>query len=269
MTRATSAGKTSANAGSRAGSGASTTYLKQSERPWASLLFVLPLVILYELGTQRFAIDPIHQTEQRIIAFNLMQQFFGWFGASGRYLPALAVVGILLAWHIARNDPWRVRGWTLAGMAVESCALGVPLMAVWFLSARYLPLLSPFFHQTDPVAAMATDAQTHRLLVLSLGAGVYEELVFRLIAFTLLTLVLVDLLKLPKVWCCLPIVFISALVFALYHYWGSEAFEWRSFAFRTFAGIYFGLIFLTRGFGITAGAHAAYDVIVHLYAALR
>src|SRR5213079_1728732 len=96
------------------------------------------------------------------------------------------------------------------------------------------------------------------LVVLSLGAGVYEELVFRLIAFTLLNVLLIDLWKLRKPHAYLWMVLISAVTFALYHYLGTERFGWRTFAFRTAAGIYFGLLFLLRGFGITAVAHAGY-----------
>ena len=69
-------------------------------------------------------------------------------------------------------------------------------------------------------------------------------------------------------------VIISAAAFSLYHYQipllhfspytGSEPFDWQSFVFRTLAGIYFGLIFLWRGFGLTAGAHASYDITIVL-----
>jgi hypothetical protein len=219
-------------------------YLGQSELPLASLLFVLPLIVLYEVGTRHFVAN------ERIIAFNLMQDFFNLFGASGKYLPALAVVGILLTWHIARNDPWRVRPGTLLGMGLESAALGLPLIAMSVLSALYLPL-------------MPTSQEDWRgLFVLSLGAGIYEELVFRLIAFTLLHLILIDLINLPRFAGLLLMVLISAVLFAVYHYLGSETFEWRSFLFRTSAGVYFGAVFLLRGFGITAGAHAAYDLTV-------
>jgi hypothetical protein len=57
---------------------------------------------------------------------------------------------------------------------------------------------------------------------------------------------------------------ISSLLFAGYHYLGSEPFIWQTFAFRTAAGLYFGVIFVFRGFGITAGSHAAYDVLIVL-----
>src|SRR3954447_11223374 len=68
-----------------------SSYFRRSELPLTSLAFLLPLMILYELGTRAFTFDPVHQTEQRIIAFNLMQRFFLLFGATGRYMPAVAV----------------------------------------------------------------------------------------------------------------------------------------------------------------------------------
>ena len=53
-------------------------YFAESERPLAALLFLLPLLIFYELGTKRWAIDPATLGERRIIAFNLLRRFFGW-----------------------------------------------------------------------------------------------------------------------------------------------------------------------------------------------
>ena len=111
-----------------------------------------------------------------------------------------------------------------------------------------------------PLFAANTDWRS--LLVSSVGAGIYEELVFRLVALTLLNLVLIDLLKMNKFRGGLLIVLIPAFLFSLYHYLGSDTFTWQSFIFRTMAGIYFGVLFVFRGFGITAGAHAAYDIMI-------
>jgi len=223
-------------------------YYKDSQKPLPSLLFLLPLIILYELGTYFFASDPLHHTETRIIAFNLLRDFFRLFGATGQYLPALAVIGILLAWHIAHRDPWTVDLPLLFGMAIESALLAIPIVFLSALPTHRLPLIA------------ATNWRS--LLVLSVGAGIYEELVFRLIALTLLNLLLVDVLKVRKLASNLLIVFIPALLFSLYHYLGSDSFTWQSFIFRTLAGIYFGILFTFRGFGITAGAHASYDLLV-------
>jgi len=41
----------------------------------------------------------------------------------------------------------------------------------------------------------------------------------------------------------------------------SAPFHWTEFGFRTMAGIYFAVLFAIRGFGITAGTHAFYDII--------
>lgn len=239
---------------STAGSGPKSLpggYLHRSELPLASLVLLLPLIVLYEIGTQQFATDPHAHTELRIVAFKLMQDFFWLFGASGRYLPAMAIVCILLAWHIARSDPWQVKPATLAGMAIEGTAWSLPLLIFGTLALRYLAN-----------APMHNDWRS--LVVLSVGAGLYEELVFRLIAFTVLSLLLIDIFRMQKLPAFLAMVVITSLSFSLYHYLGSESFEWQSFVFRTAAGMYFGALFLSRGFGITAFAHAAYDVIVVL-----
>jgi hypothetical protein len=244
--------RASSAAGTRRSAAAKSTrgYFCCSELPLTSLAFLLPFILLYELGT-RWAVvfDPAHPTEQRIIAFNLMQQFFQLFGASGRYLPALAVIGILLAWHLARSDPWKIDVRHLFGMMLESAILALPLIALGFVAARYLPL----FLASKSVA---------KLVILSIGAGIYEELVFRLIGFAALSLLFIDLLRIRRAWAYVLIVLISSLGFSLYHYLGNESFQLRTFTFRTVAGLYFGTIFIFRGFGITAGNHAAYDIIV-------
>ena len=230
------------------------SYLKRSEMPLASLVFLLPFIIFYEIGTRQFAFDAAHQTEQRIIAFNLMQQFFDWFGATGRYMPPAAVIVILLSVHIAHNDPWSVKPTTLAGMAVEGAAWGLPLLVFGTLAARWLAQHLPLM--------VAGSGDWRTLLVLSFGAGIYEEMVFRLVALTVLHMLFFDVLRMRKSAGYLLMVVISSLAFAFYHYLGAEAFSWRSLVFRTGAGVYFAVLFLTRGFGVTAFSHSCYDIFV-------
>jgi membrane protease YdiL (CAAX protease family) len=56
----------------------------------------------------------------------------------------------------------------------------------------------------------------------------------------------------------------TSVLFSAAHYVGPFAydFDWFTFIFRTLAGIFFSLLFVYRGFGIAAGAHAGYDVLV-------
>jgi hypothetical protein len=228
-------------------------YLKQSQLPLAGLLFLLPFIVLYEWGTWHFAFDASAHVEQRIRAFIWMHQFFDLFGATGRYMPPVAVAGILLSIHIARNDPWQVKPNTLLGMLLESCAWAMPLVAIGSLAASYL------YHH---LPLMTGQGDWRTMFVLSIGAGIYEELVFRLIGLTVLHILVIDLLRVPKKWGYLVIVLTTSILFAQYHYWGGEPFQWRSFAFRTVAGAYFAGLFLFRGFGVTAFSHSAYDMIL-------
>jgi hypothetical protein len=234
----------------------SNPYFNTSWLPWPSLVFLLPLMVLYEIGTHLFAIDPVHHTAVRILAFDLIQNFFYFFGVTGRQIPPLAVVGILLAWHIARNDSWKFDPAILSKMALESLLLGLPVILLSLLCSRHLPLFHP------------ATGDWRQMLVLSVGAGIYEELVFRLIAFTLLAVLLLDIMKVRRSIAGPLIVLIPAILFSLYHYLGPEHFSWRSFIFRMLAGAYFGGIFLCRGFGVTAGSHAAYDILIVLLSGL-
>lgn len=227
-------------------------YLDRSELPLISLVFVLPLIVLYEVGTRYFTTAAQHGREEQIIAFSLMQRFFTFVGAEGRHLPAMSVAGVLLAWHIARKDSWQIDIRVLIGMAVESGLLTIPLILLGVALPRYFPLTA------------ATSAQTDRL-ILSLGAGVYEEFFFRLALFTFLSLLLRDLLKAGRTTTHLLVVAISAVSFSAYHYLSpNEHFQLQTFIFRTIAGAYFGIVFLTRGFGITAASHCFYDIIITL-----
>ncbi|MCY2954499.1 MAG: CPBP family intramembrane metalloprotease [Planctomycetota bacterium] len=224
-------------------------YFIGSELPLTILVFLLPMLVMYEVGTRYFASDWARHAEMRVLAFTMFRQFMELFGASGRYLPPLAVVGILLAMHIARRDPWKFQVGTAFGMVVESALLALPLLALGSLLRRYLVLY-------------AGGAGARSGFVLALGAGIYEELVFRLMAFTVLNILLIDLLQVGKWAAYVLIVVSSSVLFAAYHYWGpmAEPFRLSDFAFRTVAGAYFGWLFITRGFGITAGSHVAYDM---------
>jgi hypothetical protein len=225
-------------------------YFSDSKRALTSLVFLLPLIIAYEIGTRQFTTAAQHGHDQQIIAFTMMRQAFRLIGVHAQHLPAVAVVLWLLCIHIFEHAPWQFHPSTLLGMAAECVIWALPLIGAGWLMSRYFPL--------------ATLPPTNRdLVIMSLGAGVYEELVFRLILFNVLGFLLHDLLRLPLLLTYLGVVLFSALTFSLYHYLSpAEHFAWRTFAFRTVAGAYFGVLFLVRGFGISASCHAAYDVLI-------
>src|SRR5262249_50871765 len=102
-------------------------------------------------------------------------------------------------------------------------------------------------------------------LVTFVGAGIYEEILFRLVLFSGVSLLL-QLALLPKPGAVLLAAFISALMFAGAHHVGpyGEKMDTYVFLFRTMAGIFFAFVYQFRGFGVAAGAHASYDVLVGL-----
>ena len=102
-----------------------------------------------------------------------------------------------------------------------------------------------------------------------IGAGIYEELIFRLVLICLLMLLFQDVFRLDHRNSIVLSVLISAALFSAHHHIDflsgqvnpGDPFDWTRFAFRTMAGVYFAILFAIRGFGITAGAHAFYDII--------
>lgn len=102
-----------------------------------------------------------------------------------------------------------------------------------------------------------------QLYALSLGAGLYEELFFRVILVSLLIFIFKMFTTNEPVATSLSIVS-AALIFSGVHYVGfyGDTFTLHSFLFRFLFGLGLNLIYVKRGFGIAAWTHAVYDLIV-------
>lgn len=232
-------------------------YLEESRRPLTMLAFLLPWLVVVEVGMIWLSPADLWASNGRVVAFRLMEWFFSLFGTTGMLLPGLAVVAILLAWHITARHPWQFRLTTLPTMLLESVLLSLPML---------------LFNQVVMNAAtdgpVANDSIAEEL-VLCIGAGIYEELVFRLALIAFLSMIVIDLLRVPKSGAMVAIVMLSAALFAGHHHppFGSEAFDACTFLFRAGAGIYLAIVFLWRGYGLAAGCHATYNLIIVLLTA--
>jgi hypothetical protein len=235
--------------------GSGTSYFHRVHRPLQCLVFISPLLIFYQTGAAFHPWQPGMAGGERwdVVAFILMQRFFSLFGATGTYLPLLAVVGILVGWHLTRRDPWDFDWRLYAGMAVESVMWGIPFFVIGMAIQQHIP---------SPGAAGLSRLPWETQVVLSVGAGIYEELMFRLIAIMVLSLLFVDVLELKPAAAVPLIVATSAVLFSAYHYLGTERFEMGTFAFRAVMGVFLAGIYVYRGYGITVGAHTVYDLIV-------
>lgn len=230
-----------------------TGYWDVTHQPLQCLVFLLPLVLLYEVGMAlAYRQTPFDQRPD-LASKKLLDWFFSQFGVHSLYLPGLLLVFVLLAWHVASRQPWRVSMRPMAGMYGESLLLAIPVL---FLN-NWIPSLSA------PSLGAADTAVDN--LLLSIGAGIYEELLFRLIFITLLTMLLADVVKLRQVWAVALAVIISSLLFAAHHYEpiGADSWSASSFAFRSAAGAYLAAVFVLRGFGLAVGCHIFYDVLAY------
>ena len=99
-------------------------------------------------------------------------------------------------------------------------------------------------------------------VAVSIGAGLYEELVFRMLIIALIHTIVCNFLKLSEVVGLFSGVLVSAILFSLYHDLpDTGSLPPISLFFYGVAGIYLGILYVLRGFGITAAAHAIYDVV--------
>jgi membrane protease YdiL (CAAX protease family) len=267
-------------------------YLRESRRPLTSLVFVLPLLAAYELGVL------IVPTTMRNGADAWMRRLLDVLGFGGYFLLPCLTVAVLLAWHHVLREPWRVSRRALLWMVGESLGLAIILIGLahlqgyvlfvsapggWLGSTTGSPQVGPLgasvavatFDPSHPVIFNFTHPATFDSrhpaglfgglgrIVAFCGAGLYEEVLFRLMLLPAAAR-LCGLAGLRRQWKAGAAVVITSLLFSLAHYVGAggDAWDFSSFFFRFLAGAFFAVLFVTRGFGITAGTHAIYDVLV-------
>jgi membrane protease YdiL (CAAX protease family) len=103
--------------------------------------------------------------------------------------------------------------------------------------------------------------------MLSLGAGLYEELLFRVLLVSGLLMLARRVLGFGTTLANTFAVVLGALIFSAFHYVGpyGDPLRLDSFVFRSIAGVAFSALYVFRGFGITAWTHALYDVLVLVF----
>lgn len=227
-------------------------------RPLHILVFLAPLIVLYEIGSALYLTRP--GVVETIGAKTILGAFFSSFGLATVYLPGITLVVVLLAWHFLVGDKWKVRANVLIGMALESAIWALPLLVLALIFGHGRAAM-----QAEGVTSLASLSWQEKL-TLSIGAGIYEELLFRLIMLVVLHFVFVDVLRLSHGVGNTIAAVISAVAFAIYHpiTLSGGGVDLHLLGFYVGAGLYFAGLFLMRGFGIVVGAHAVYDVIALL-----
>ncbi len=240
-------------------------YADASRQPLSILVFLLPLVVAYEIGlglllrsSDGVLTNTAHETLLRFF------EEFGIAASGGLYLGGASIVVVLLIWHLLTRDPWRIDPATPGLMAVESLLLSLPLIVLGVVVAGRLDGAGAagWVGATAP-AGGSSDLASLGIwsgLAISIGAGLYEELLFRMLLIAVLHTLLVDVGKTGSALGAGIAVVVSAAAFTWYHPVAGLA----GGLFYFLAGLYFGGVYVVRGFGIVVGAHVCYDILIVL-----
>jgi len=237
------------------------SYVRATRAPRYSVLFALPLLLAYEGLAFLLGGDAIEGVRNG--ADVLLKSAFVVLGGRRGLLVFSALLVGAGGWLVARDlrRGGGVRGAVFAGMLAESVAYAV---ALGFVASRATAKLLEALPGLAQGAFGGFDLPTR--LMVSLGAGLYEELLFRVLLVSALAAVARRGLNWGTAASGGLAAVLGALVFSAFHYVGPYGDAWQvtSFTYRAIAGLIFSGLYLLRGFGITAWTHALYDVLVSL-----
>lgn len=222
---------------------------------WTDLGLTLPIFVLYHLGVVflpvRNAADVVTQELAALAHYDRWSYAGLTVGLGGFFVSALVVLGRgqILRWQ------------SFAWLALEGVLYAVAMRLVAGAVVGRLFLASGAHGLENPLTG----------LVMSLGAGFYEELAFRVLLYGVGLKCLMVLLSpasrtrrflLAACWALL-----CALTFSAWHHLGAlgDELEARVFVFRAVCGLVFTLIYVTRGFAPVVWTHVLYDVWVLVF----
>lgn len=234
-------------------------YLTYTAAPVQAAALTLPLLLLYGLGVLFVpeagnGVDLISVALASALSGLGPDRVWGYLGFYG--LLALIDLG-LIVW-LSKQNRLSVRYFwpLLAESSLYAGLVGIVASQLTadvtrMLGAHVLPLANADGQRFGVVAG----------LIVSAGAGLHEELVFRLGGIAGVARLWLGKDWLRPSWQLLAVMVGSSVVFSAVHHI-VEPFTLQAFVFRTFAGLLFGSLFLARGFAVAAWTHFLYDVLI-------
>ena len=221
-----------------------------------SLVLVFPLFLIYQIGVL-FTLPVLNGAD-----FLTVFLFRNLGLSKGAYLAYTVVVAVAFAIAVVllrrkqRFDP-RLIVPVFVESAIYALTMGSLIVFVMTKVLHVSPRLA---------GGMIAEQGLGTRFVMSLGAGVWEETVFRLGIMTGIAVLLERVLGLGR-WVAVAVgLLASAVLFSAMHHippYG-DPLHIGVFTFRVLAGCFFGLIYWTRGFAIAVYTHALYDIYVLL-----
>ena len=233
------------------------TYLDQS-RNWINcLVLVAPLFVVYQIG---ILFTHGWKNGADFVTPRLMALMRGDRLAYSLLNLAILAFFVILFFILRRRRTLHPRTWAI--VLVESCLYAFVLGGV---AARILFAvgLSPPMSGYAAAASPSPPSHAADAIILSIGAGVYEEIFFRLALVGGLAFIL-GKVGMRRWQAGLIAIVGSSIVFSVFHYVpiGIEAWQLWSFAFRLLLGVLLAFLYVTRGFAVAVYTHALYDIFI-------
>ena len=233
------------------------TMLRRSD-PLTSLLLVFPLFVVYQIGVLSM---PSTYNGADLVTSQMLHLLHN---NANTYLlinVALALGFLILVLVLRRKNTFDPRLFVpvLFESAIYALTMGSLICFVMIDLLHIDPKLAIV------CAAGPEQASPAAKLVLSLGAGVHEELIFRLVMVGGGVWLFERAFGFRR-WLAIALAFaISSVLFsAAHHVIGGEPFRVGAFTYRILCGLVFATIFQTRGFAVAVYTHALYDIYVLL-----
>ena len=236
------------------------SYYKLTQTGFYEFTSTIPLLIIYQI--MAFYLTKSFLNENRSVAETWLLGLFSIFGTIGFIFLGLIAAGLIFYFYKQKkikNIPFIKSFYIL--MIIES------IVYSFFFGAIVIKILKLF--QPQIILNINLTSDKLKSIMLSLGAGYFEELIFRVILYGGITFAVFFTakkiksdakLKIFKFFTRFIVAIITATFFALSHHLFGEPFSNYAFLFRTISGLIFVILYELRGFGIAAYTHAFYDL---------
>ena len=235
-----------------------TDYLRATRQARYCLTFALPLLLLYEgLAAAMSQSDAASVRNGADVLLKTVFMALGGRNGVTLFGVLLLGVGLWLVWRDYKKTPGRLEMSYIGLMLAESVAYAAVLGTVVSMLASLLLSGQLAIVQNGSFSQFTFGTQ----LMVSLGAGIYEELLFRVLLVSGMVALGLRLGWRRPVAVGVAVLG-SAVIFSGFHYVGpfGDTLTVASFTFRAVAGLVLSGLYVARGFGIVAWSHALYDL---------
>jgi membrane protease YdiL (CAAX protease family) len=229
-----------------------SNYLKTSSHRFYGAVVTLIMLLLYEILI-------IWENTSNVVIRNAPEAWFrtllNFLGISHYYISFIMVTAAILAVPLFYKPGLAVRKNVFLLLILESIVWGA--ISGLLIQA----IIAQLFLVTGSISGSIIGD-----LGLAIGAGLFEELFFRVILTSALIWICHKLI--PLKWLSIVVaVILASFLFSLAHYVGSagDAFEIYSFLFRFLAGLWFTTLYSVRGFAVVCLTHAFYDIFILIF----